>query len=126
MAQPFRDSVGVGYYGLDLHPTTGGDNYFDVRCYPYQIPLGALIPRRVENLIAGAKNLGTTHITNGAYRLHPTEWNVGEAAGALAAFCLDKNESPRGVRRRASLLADLQAELVEAGFELDWSKLAET
>lgn len=126
VAQPFRDSVGVGYYGLDLHPTTGGDNYFDVRCYPYQIPLGALIPRRVENLIAGAKNLGTTHITNGAYRLHPTEWNVGEAAGALAAFCLDKNEPPRGVRRRASLLADLQAELVEAGFELDWSKLAET
>ena len=26
-----------------------------------------------------------THITNGCYRLHPVEWNIGEAAGALAA-----------------------------------------
>ena len=32
------------------------------------------------------KNIGTTHITNGCYRLHPVEWNIGEAAGALAAF----------------------------------------
>ena len=35
---------------------------------------------------AGGKNIGTTHITNGCYRLHPVEWNVGEVAGALAAL----------------------------------------
>ena len=35
----------------------------------------------LENLIAAGKCLGTTHITNGAYRLHPVEWNAGEAAG---------------------------------------------
>jgi FAD dependent oxidoreductase len=41
---------------------------------PFQIPLGALIPRRVENVLPACKNLGTTHITNGCYRLHPVEW----------------------------------------------------
>ena len=40
------------------------------------------LPVRIGNLIAGGKNLGTTHITNGCYRLHPVEWNIGEAAGA--------------------------------------------
>lgn len=44
----------------------------------------------MENLLPGAKNLGTTHITNGCHRLHPVEWNVGEAAGALAAFCAQR------------------------------------
>ena len=32
---------------------------------------------------AGRKNIGTTHITNGCYRLHPVEWSIGEAVGAL-------------------------------------------
>jgi hypothetical protein len=36
---------------------------------------------------AGAHNrYGTTRITNGAYRVHPVEWSIGEAAGSLAAF----------------------------------------
>src|SRR5439155_18948690 len=84
--ESFSDSVGVGSYRIDLHPSSGGDNYLDVSSLPFQIPLGALIPRRVENLLPACKNLGVTHITNGCYRLHPVEWNIGEAAGALAAF----------------------------------------
>ncbi|HPM81658.1 MAG TPA: FAD-dependent oxidoreductase [Candidatus Anammoximicrobium sp.] len=124
LAERFDDSVGVGYYSLDLHPSTGGDNYFHVDCRPYQIPLGALIPQRVENLIAGGKNLGTTHLTNGAYRLHPTEWNIGEAAGTLAAFCLDRGEPPRAVRQRTQLLRQLQDALARFGVELDWTGFA--
>ena len=62
-AQPFADSVGVGSYRIDLHPSSGGDNYIDISSLPFQIPLGALIPKRVENLLAAAKNLGVTHIT---------------------------------------------------------------
>ena len=75
-------------------PGTGGDNYIDISSLPFQIPLGALIPQRVENLLPACKNLGTTHITNGCYRLHPVEWGIGEAAGALAAFCLEQREPP--------------------------------
>jgi hypothetical protein len=122
VAVAFADSVGTGFYGMDLHPTTGGDNYFHVGCLPYQIPLGAIIPRRVENLIAGCKNIGTTHLTNGAYRLHPTEWNIGEAAGQLAAFCREKSEPPRRVRNHGPLLTEFQKSLVGQGFDLDWSK----
>jgi len=72
-AERFADSVGIGSYAIDLHPTSGGDNYVDFPALPFQIPLGALLPRRVENLLPGCKNIGTTHITNGCYRLHPVE-----------------------------------------------------
>ena len=80
------------------------------------------MPRRVENLLAGGKNLGVTHLANGPYRIHPVEWNIGEAAGALAAFCLAKKESPRHVRCRPKLLCEFQSRLVRQGFELDWEK----
>jgi hypothetical protein len=116
----YDDSVGVGMYRIDLHPSTGGDNYIDVASSPFRIPLGALIPQRVENLLPASKNLGTTHITNGCYRLHPVEWNVGEAAGLLAAFCLDRGVSPRAVRNSPALLSDFQARLVAQGVELSW------
>ena len=119
-AEQFADSVGVGYYHLDLHPSSGGDNYIDTASLRFQIPLGALIPQRVDNLIAGCKNIGTTHISNGCYRLHPVEWSIGEAAGALAAHCVTKRETPRGVRNRQSALSDFQQSLVTQGFELEW------
>jgi hypothetical protein len=122
-AERFVDSVGVGSYRIDLHPSSGGDNYIDVSSLPFQIPLGALLPRRVENLLAACKNIGTTHITNGCYRLHPVEWNIGESAGALAAFCLARREPPRQVRKDHKLLVDFQALLREKGVELEWPKL---
>lgn len=120
LAEKFPDSVGIGFYRIDLHPTVGGDNYLDVEALPFQIPLGALLPARVRNLLPACKNIGTTHITNGCYRLHPVEWNVGEAAGNLAAFCLRKTVEPRTVRRDATLLKEFQNSLVEQGFELEW------
>jgi hypothetical protein len=119
-AEKFPDSVGIGCYRIDLHPSTGGQNYIDVGSWPFQIPLGSLIPQRVENLLPACKNLGVTHITNGCYRLHPVEWNIGESAGALAAHCLQNNLTPRGVRNNENLLKDFQRVLEKQGVELDW------
>ncbi len=120
LAEAFEDSVGIGYYRIDLHPTTGGDNYLDVGSLPFQIPLGALIPARMENLLPGSKNIGTTHITNGCYRLHPVEWNIGEVVGTLAAQCLDYDLTPRRIHRDPALREAFQARLAEAGVELAW------
>lgn len=119
-AETFADSVGVGSYRIDLHPSTGGDNYIDISSLPFQIPLGALIPKRIENLLAAAKNLGVTHITNGCYRLHPVEWNIGEAAGCAAAHAVGTGRTPRQVRNTPKLMADFQAGLRKQGVELAW------
>jgi hypothetical protein len=57
----FEDSVGIGYYHIDLHPSSSGNNYIDFPSVPFQIPLGALLPIRMENIIPANKNIGTTH-----------------------------------------------------------------
>jgi len=121
-AARFDDSVGIGYYHIDLHPSTGGDNYIDFGSLPFQIPLGALLPVRVENLLPACKSIGTTHITNGCYRLHPVEWGIGEAAGLLAGFCTERDVAPRDVREKPKLLRDFQKLLCDQGVELEWPK----
>jgi hypothetical protein len=119
----YADSVGVGSYRIDLHPSTGGDGYIDIASCPFEIPLRTLVPVRMENLLPAAKNIGTTHITNGCYRLHPVEWGVGEVAGTLAAFCLEHACTPRQVCDQADLLEQLQARLERDGVELRWPEV---
>ena len=79
-----------------------------------------MIPVRMENLIPGCKNIGTTHISNGCYRLHPVEWTIGEAAGSLCAFSLLRKAMPRQVSNSRKLLSDFQGLLVDQGIELAW------
>ncbi len=120
-AAVFQDSVGIGSYRIDLHPSTRLHTYVDIGSWPFQIPLGALIPIRMDNLLPACKNAGVTHITNGCFRLHPVEWTIGEAAGALAAFCLNRKLTPRQVRNTSAHLNDFQRLLTGLlGFELAW------
>ena len=121
-AAEFYDSVGVGYYHIDLHPSCDGDNYIDFASLRYQIPLGALIPIRMKNLLPANKNIGTTHITNGCYRVHPTEWGIGEAVGMLVTYALDKKVTPRTVREDNSMLKEFQDFIRSQGIETEWRK----
>jgi len=122
-AAQFADSVGVGRYPIDIHRSGPDDVGASCRTRPFQIPLGALLPVRIANLVAGAKNIGTTHITNGCYRLHPVEWNIGEAAGLLAAFALREAMPPAAVRDDAAALHRFQRRLQDEGVPLAWPRL---
>ncbi|HVG17270.1 MAG TPA: FAD-dependent oxidoreductase, partial [Chitinophagaceae bacterium] len=116
----FYDSVGVGSYHIDLHPSTRGNNYIDFNSLPFQIPLGALVPQRMINLMPVNKNIGTTHITNGCYRLHPVEWSIGEAVGLLTAYAIQKKVPPKEVREKKELLQDFQNFIRKQGVETKW------
>jgi hypothetical protein len=119
-AERFADAIGIAAYRIDLHYSTRGNNTIDIDTYPFQLPLGALLPVRVDNLLPACKNLGTTRITNGACRVHPAEWSIGEASGALAVFAAKNGVPPRGVRSNPKLLADFQALLKTRGVMLEW------
>ena len=111
-------SAGVGLYPIDLHGCSV--NTVSLPTRPFQIPLGALIPQRTANLLAAAKNIGTTHLTNGAYRLHPVEWAVGEAAAVLAAVCLRTGRTPQEVHDDPRLVQRLQVLALDQGVPLYW------
>jgi hypothetical protein len=124
----FPDTAGIGWYAIDLHPCvgdeaiTGSHSSMYVPTRPFQIPLGALIPPACDNLLAACKNIATTHLTNGAYRLHHTEWSIGEAAGSLAAWCCGQASTPHAVWESPVKLANFQAYLRRRGVTLEWPK----
>ncbi|HET7215960.1 MAG TPA: FAD-dependent oxidoreductase [Terriglobia bacterium] len=114
----FPDSVGIGYYPIDIHSCSKKD--FTSGTKPFQLPAGALVPAKIQNLIAASKDIGTTHITNGAYRLHPIEWAIGEAAGRLAALAVKSGQTPRAIAEDEQLTSSLQLDLVSHGAPIYW------
>jgi len=122
MSKVFEDAVGLGYYHIDLHPTQN-QNYIDFPSLPFQIPLGALIPVRMKNIFPANKNIGTTHISNGCYRLHPVEWGIGEAVGLLLHFAKKIGLTPRDVYEEKDQLKKFQKFITEQGVEIEWPKI---
>lgn len=121
-AKQMTDSMGIGWYAMDLHSCVGNP---DVHLYaptkPFQIPLSAIVPQMMQNLLPACKNIGTTHLTNGAYRLHPIEWAIGEAAGHLAHFCMRHHVTPHAVSADEWLIWRLQYQLVRYGCPIAWA-----
>jgi hypothetical protein len=114
----YPDSVGIGWYPIDIHSCDRQD--FVSASKPYEIPLGSLIAKDVDNLMAVGKAMGTTHITNGAYRLHPTEWAAGEAAGATLAWALEHKVGLAAIDGDKTQMAGLQKALVQKGHPVFW------
>jgi hypothetical protein len=117
-AAEYPDTVGMGQYSIDIHSCARQD--FISAAKPYEIPLGALIARDADNLLAASKDIGTTHISNGAYRLHPTEWSIGEAVGAAVVWSLEHKISPAAIDRSSADLIGLQRRLLQQGHPIFW------
>lgn len=116
----FNDSVGIGHYGLDLHAGPCDEPQLAPATRPFQIPMGALVPVRVRNLLPACKNIGTTHITASCYRLHPIEWAIGEAAGAIAVECLATGLSTQELHAKPSAVRAIQERLLRGGAPIFW------
>ncbi len=106
----FPDSVGTGFYMVDIHPCGANEKGTMMMPKPFQIPMSALRPKDLTNFLPASKNLGVTHLTNGAYRLHPIEWNIGEAAAAMASAQLKGTNTTEAI----------QTELANAGVQIFW------
>ncbi|WP_013321283.1 FAD-dependent oxidoreductase [Gloeothece verrucosa] len=103
----YADSVGIGHYAIDFHPCMiesppekagnkekEGERRGQGQAYPFQIPLRAMIPQKIDNLLVAGKSIAVSHIAAAAYRVHSFEWSSGAAAGITAAFALDQQILP--------------------------------
>ncbi len=118
-AKLFSNSIGIGLYPIDIHGEKPA-NPISSETKPFQIPIGSLIPVNGGNILAGCKNIGTTHITNGSYRLHPVEWAIGEAAGVLAIHSLKWRKSFSQIYKDDSLVLKIQENLINNRSPICW------
>jgi len=89
----FPDTVGQVCFPVDIHAPDssqaifhqiGGDGAFD-------IPLRAMLPEGLDNLIVGGRCVSATHVAHGATRNMAACLVMGEAAGVAAALSSKQN-----------------------------------
>ncbi len=124
-ARCFDDSVGIGqYHYLDLHGNDAKGHVSpkgkDVVALPFSLPLGSLVPKDTDGLVLSAKSLGTTHITNAAYRMHPMEWAIGEASGFLAVFAVWTGLDPSTLATEEKHIRKIQGFMARNGIPIFW------
>jgi len=117
------DSAGIAFYPIDIHPALGEPPLL-TRTLPYHLPLGAFIARSgPANVLPAAKDFGASRLAAASARTHPTEWECGEIAAHLAAFCLARDADPAQVRDTPALLAAFQAGLQADGITTRWEEV---
>ncbi len=128
----YPDAVGIAQYAIDFHPCLAespsekpgnierpGTRQGHGQAYPAQIPLRAMIPQEIDNLLVAGKGIATSHIAAAAYRVHSFEWSAGAAAGTIADLALETGTFPfemvNDLPHREPLLEKLQARLQANG-----------
>lgn len=98
----YKTGISVGDYPVDHHHKQNPDAP-DLGFPPvpsYNIPLGALIPEKINGLIVSDKAISVSNLINGATRLQPVVLLTGQAAGTLAALAVKENKEVRNVSIR--------------------------
>lgn len=114
----FDDAVvHAANFSIDIHNPSGGGQAETEGCphqaQPYDIPMRALQPLEVENLILCGRCISGSHRAHASYRVMNIAMAIGQAAGTMAAV------SVQGSIPVSELKADtVQAKLLEQGCRL--------
>jgi hypothetical protein len=111
-AEPlYRTGISVGDYPVDHHhaPEKKAPEIDFPKVPSFNIPMGALIPEKVNGMVVCEKGISVSNIVNGSTRLQPCVLLTGQAAGAIAAAALQSQLQPRQVGIR-----NIQRQLLRA------------
>ncbi len=128
----YPDSIGIAQYAIDFHPCMAdypaekpgnierpGVRQAHGQAYPAQIPLRAMIPQRIDNMLVASKSIAASYSAAAAYRVHSFEWSVGAAAGHTVDFALRNGVMPYelvdDLPNQEPMLEALRAEIMESG-----------
>jgi hypothetical protein len=122
---PVEQSIGMGSYTMDSHNTqryitpegfVQNEGDVGVKTPPYQIGLGAILPRKAEcqNLLVPVC-VSSSHIAFGSIRMEPVFMILGQSAATLAVMSLESKKSVQEVPYEA-----LRTVLLEDGQVLSY------
>ncbi|HKV43740.1 MAG TPA: FAD-dependent oxidoreductase [bacterium] len=115
-ARVFWDAVGVASYPIDLHPYRPGElNPYAAHRYVYTIPLRALVPIGITNLLVASRSISASYEAAGSARVIPTTMEEGQAAGAAAVLSIRAKVMISRFTEAPALVHELQGTLYEQG-----------
>ena len=106
----FDDAVVNGAnFSIDIHNPSGGGQSETEGCphraQPYDIPMRALQPSGIENLVLSGRCISGSHRAHASYRVMNIAMAIGQAAGCMASEAADRRcrvseLEPQAVRQR--------------------------
>jgi len=119
--------VGMGYYPVDIYPNRlvvlsdgtlahEGDVWEHIAPGPYQIPYGAVIPKKADcaNLLV-PQCMSATHVAYSSIRMEATYMVMGEACGIAASLAVSEQKAVQDINRDK-----LTSLLTKNGQKLSW------
>jgi len=110
--RPFDDCIALGGYPIDVHAP--GDTATRTKHLKpdtkYQIPLRALLPPGIENLVVVGRCISATHEAAAAFRVTPISMAIGQGGGVAAALAAQAGSTPAAVP-----FAEIRAQLLQQG-----------
>ncbi len=96
---PAEDALSWSYWMVDEHKAgTGGARLvFLEEDKVASVPLGAMIPKGVGNMLVAGRAVSSDHGANSALRVQASCMGMGQAAGVVAAIAADRHCDPREV-----------------------------
>lgn len=104
--------IGLGYYKIDIYPNRlvvladgtlahEGDVFVLASPGPYQIPYGAIIPKKseCENLLVPLC-MSASHVAYSSIRMEATYMVMGESAGIAAALAIEQAKAVQDINRK--------------------------
>ncbi|MDW7656232.1 MAG: FAD-dependent oxidoreductase [Bacillota bacterium] len=110
----FDDVVLLCANAIDIHDNKGTAGEYVVVDTWYGIPYRALVPENCNNLLVSGRAISATSEAASAFRVMPTCFGTGQAAGTAAALCVKENVTPEMLS-----ISMLQSTLENQGVILD-------
>jgi len=98
-AVPFKDTIGYGGYGIDIHVPVGNRAEVLFHSIPplWNFPYRCCYSKDLDNLWLAGRLLSVSHLALGTVRLMRTLGGIGQAVGTAVALAKEKACSSRAV-----------------------------
>ena len=95
----FDDALAYSFYPIDVHNLEGNGVHpvhLPEGTFP-TVPLGALVPKKSQNLMVAGRCVSSDRLANSALRVQASCMAMGQAAGATAALAIQLETTPLDV-----------------------------
>jgi hypothetical protein len=112
-------AVAFGSYPIDIQAREKGQTGCALNgINPYGIPLGVMVPKKVDGLLVASRSASYDTVAHGSARTVPVGMALGQAAGVAAKLAIEKKVTFREMAHSDEMIREIRDILKKQGVDL--------
>jgi hypothetical protein len=112
-------AVAFGSYPIDIQAREKGQTGCALNgINPYGIPLGVMVPKKVDGLLVASRSASYDAVAHGSARTVPVGMALGQAAGVAAKLAIEKKVTFREMAHSDEMIREIRDILTKQGVDL--------